>query len=89
MARRIQEAMFLFLNWEISLLAKTSKLVYNDITKVMKLPSSSSVMTKTDLVEKQGIIDELGINLFTIQTMKENIFSSVSNFTKYSLSFKQ
>ena len=61
------------MHWAISLLAKTSKLVYNDISKVVKLPSSGWVMKKTkDLVGKQGITDELGINVYTIQTMKKN-----------------
>ena len=76
------------MNWAITLLAKTFKSVYNDIAKVMKLSSSSWVMRKTKgLVGKQGITGELGVNLYTIQTMKEKHISSVSNFILGSLSF--
>ena len=76
------------MNWAIALLVNTSKSAYNNITKVMQLPSYSWVMRKTKyLVGKQGITGELGINLYTIQTMKEKHISSLSNFILGSLSF--
>ena len=61
------------MNWTIALLAKTSKSFYNDIEKVIQLPSASFVMRKTKgLVEKQGITGHQGINLFSIQTSSIN-----------------
>ena len=74
------------MNWAIALLAKTSKSVYNDIAKVMKLPSPSWVMRKTqDLVGKQGITGHQGINLFSIQTFREKFGCSASNIVKGSI----
>ena len=40
------------MDWVIALLVKTSKSVYNDITKIMKLPSSSWVMRKKKYLVK-------------------------------------
>ena len=76
------------MNWEIVLLTKTSTSVYDDIVKVMKFLSSSEVIRKTkDLVRKQGIVDDLEINFFIIQTMKEKLIGSDSNIINGSLSF--
>ena len=62
------------MNWTIALLAKTSKSVYNDIEKVIQLPSASFVMRRTkDLVGNQGITGHQGINLFSIQTSSETL----------------
>ena len=76
------------MNRGISLLANTSESIYNDIVKVMKIPSSSWVMRNAkDLIGKQGITGDLGINVFTIQTMKENPIGSYSNIINGSLFF--
>ena len=40
-----------------------------------------------DLIGKQGITGDLGINVFTIQTMKENPIGSYSNIINGSLLF--
>ena len=40
------------MDWVIALLVKTSKSVYNDITKIMKVPSSSWVMRNKNYLVK-------------------------------------
>ena len=67
----------MLLKWAIALLAKTSHSVYEEVARVMQLPTLSYILRKNkDIVGEQGVSGYYGIHITHISSMNKVLISN-------------